>query len=218
MKRAVRYDSVDVASYLLNKYTYPLNIEYVIKDSCNIRGPHTLLTELGQVFTAQITKLLLDHGADPAKPMCAATVRVNALMTAICYGKLEAIAQYIRSGVDDNFRSYDGENIKILPFEASILRGYHDVAEMLLISGCSCGEFSLDNNHKFKNNLTPELDNLMKEWKVQENNVTPLKQRSRCVILNHLSPRADVKIGKLSLPGLMIKFLSIPELDVILDR
>ena len=217
LRRAVIYGSVDVVSYLLNKYTYDLNIEYIIKESDDqSRGPYTLLTEPGQEVTVQITKLLLDHGADPAKPMCTATSR-NAIMTAICCGYLKTIAQYIRSGVDINCRSYYGKNIKALPFEASILRGYHKVAEMLLVSGCSCGVFSLDKNHKFKDDINPKVENLMKEWKVQENNVTPLKQRCRCVILNHLSPRADMKIGKLPLPGLIIKFLSIPELDAILD-
>ena len=217
LRCAVSYGSVDVASYLLNKNKYSMNIEYIIKDSLDQnRSPYTLLTEPGQEVTGQVTKLLLDHGADPAKPMCAATSR-NAIKTAIYYEKLEAIALYIRSGVDINFRSYYGTDIESLPFEASILRGYHKVAEMLLVSGCSCGVFSLDKNHKFKDDIEPEVEKLLKEWKVQENNVIPLKQRCRCVILNHLSPRADMKIGMLPLPGIMIKFLSIPEVDDILD-
>ena len=33
LRRAVQLGCVDVAAYLLNKYTYPLNIEYTIKDS-----------------------------------------------------------------------------------------------------------------------------------------------------------------------------------------
>ena len=209
LRRAVIWRSVDVASYLLNKYAYPLNIEYIIKDSDESRGPYTLLTDPGIAFTAKITKLLLDHGADPAKPMCAAT-SPNAIMTAICAGNLNAIAQYIRSGVDIN-----GTNIKSLPFETSVRFGRQPVAKMLLFSGCSCGVFSLPNNHKFKVNIKPDLEVLMKEWKVQENNVIPLKQRCRCVILNHLSPRADMKIKNLPLPRLIIKFLSIPELDDI---
>ena len=217
LRSVVMSESVEVASYLLNKYMYPLNIEYIIKDSYKSIGPYTLLTESGQWFTPQITKLLLDHGADPAKPMCAAT-SVNATMTAICAGDFKAIAQYIRSGVNINFRSYDGTNIKALPFETSVLQGHLSVAKMLLVSGCSCGVFSLPNNHKFKVNIKPDLEVLMKEWKVQENNVIPLKQRCRCVILNHLSPRADMKIENLPLPKLIIiKFLSIPELDVIQD-
>ena len=144
-------------------------------------------------------------------------VSSNAIMTAICDGNLKKISLYIRSGVDINFRSYDDTNIKSLPFETSVLYGRQSVAKMLLVSGCSCGVFSLPNNHKFKDDIKPDLEVLMKEWKVQENNVTPLQQRCRCVILNHLSPRADMKIGKLPLPGLIIKFLSIPELDAILD-
>ena len=215
LRHAVILGSVNVVSYLLNKYRYPLNIEYIIKDSDESRGPYTLLTVRGQ-WLPQITKLLLDHGADPAKPICSATSS-NAIMTAICDGNLEKFSLYIRSGVDINFRSYDGTNIKSLPFETSVRCGRQSVAKMLLVSGCSCGVFSLRNNHKFKVNIKPDLEVLMKEWKVQKNNVTPLQQRCRCVILNHLSPRADMKIGKLPLPGLIIKFLSIPELDAILD-
>ena len=216
---AVKCGSVDVLSYLLNTYTYPLNIEYILIDSVDqSRDPYTLLTEPRHVFTAKITKLLLDHGADPAKQMCAAK-SVNAIMTAICYRNEETIAQYIRSGVNINCtcRSYHGSDIKVLPFEASVLHGCQSIVKMLLVSGCFCGVFSLDKNHKFKDDIQPEVEKLMKEWKVQENNVTPLQQRCRCVILNHLSPRADMKIGKLPLPRLIIKFLSIPELDDILD-
>ena len=217
LRCAVINNSVDVASYLLKKYIYNLNFEY----SQNVfryqsRYIYTLLTEPRFVFTSKITKLLLDHGADPAQPMTTKT-SVNAIMTTIPHGNLKIIAQYIRSGVDINVRSYDHLYKKILPFEASVLRGYHNVAEMLLISGCSCGVFSLDNNHKFKRNLKPEVETLLMEWNVLENNVTPLKQRCRCVILNHLSPRADMKIEMLPLPRCLIKFLSISEIDDIVD-
>ena len=223
LKCAVMFHRVEVVSYLLNKYTYPLNMEFIryVKTYSNPSGSrqgYTLLTDLNisydrQLESLRIIKLLLDHGADPAKAMCTAR-SVNAIMAAINHRNLNVIAHYIRRGVDINFRSYDYAHGNVLPFESSILRGYHDVAEMLLNSGCSCGVFSLDDNHKFKNNLKPEVVNLMKEWKVQENNVIPLKQRCRNVILNHLSPRADLKIKKLPLPPCVIKFLN---LDVILD-
>ena len=138
-------------------------------------------------------------------------------MTAIGYGNLNVIAQYIRWGVNINFRSYDDLYENVLPFEASVLHGYQNIAKVLLISGCSCGVFSLEGNHKFKDNLKPEVVKLMKEWKVQENNVIPLKQRCRNVILNHLSPRADKKIEKLPLPRWIIKFLNISEIDDMVD-
>ena len=206
LRRAVQIGSVDVVSYLLNKYSYSLNIEYIIKNSR--KGVYTLLTEPSNESSAQVSKLLLDHGADPAKQMCAAT-RVNATMTAIDYKNLEVIAQYIRSGIDINLKSWDSKYGWVLsPFEASHLHDRHYVAEMLLISGCSGGVFS---KRKLKNK--PKLEKLMKEWNVYENNVIPLKQRCRCVILNHLSPRADLKVEMLPLPGCLIKFLNIPELD-----
>ena len=167
--------------------------------------------------TAQTTKLLLDHGADPAKQMCA-TTSVNAVMMAMRNGNVEVIAQYIRGGVDVNFKSYEERSSEnMLPFEASVLRNYYKIAEMLFLSGCSYGVFSLKGNHKFKNKVKPKVKKLMKEWKVEENMVTSLKLRCRNVILNHLSPRADIKIGKLPLPTLIIKFLSIPEIDAIVD-
>ena len=212
LKLAVLHSSVDVVSYLLNKYTYPLNMEYII--NCSNDG--ILFEEPIFVCRNQITKLLHDHGADPAKPLCAA-INAYDIMRSIEYGHSKVFAQYIRSGVNINFMSYDCIYGNVLLFEFSILRGYHDVTEMLLISGCSRGVFSLDNHHRFKNNLTPEVEKLMKDWKVQENNVTPLQQRCRSVILNQLSPRADKKIKKLPLPGCVIKFLGIPELDAITD-
>ena len=207
LRIAVKLGCVDVASYLLNKYTYPLNIEYTIKDSG--KGVYTLLTEPVYEFSSQMTKLLLDHGANPAKQMCAPTSR-NAIMTAIYYKNLEVIDQYIRSGVDINMKLWDSKYGMVSPFQASVLRNCHDIAEMFLISGCSCKVFT-----KLTLNVKPKLKKLMKEWNVYDNNVIPLKQRCRCVILNHLSPRADLKIQELPVPRLLIKFLSIPELDSI---
>ena len=215
LRCAVIYGGLDVTSYLLNKYTYPLNIEYRNLNQ-NKFTTQTLLTEFRCKSTAKITKLLLDHGADPAKQMYSKT-SVNAIMTAIHIGNLNVSVQYIRWGVNINLRSYDSSYRKVLPFESSILLGYHDIAKMFLIFGCSCGVFSLKSDHKFKNNLKPEVEKLMREWKVQKNNVVPLQQRCRSVILNHLSPRADVKIEKLLLPRCIIKFLYISEIDDMVD-
>ena len=212
LRCAVIHGSVEVASYLLNTYKYSLNIEYNLQ-SKQSSSTYTLLTEQCvdcSDHTTKIIKLLLDHGADPAKPMSAAT-SVNAIMTAIASSNVKIIALFIRSGVDINLKSYDDFYGTVSHFDASVLRAYYDVTEMILVSGCSRGVFSFYNNHKFKDNL--KVQNLMAEWKVQKNNVTPLKQRCRCVILNHRSPRADLKIQKLPLPGWFIKYLSVPELD-----
>ena len=212
LRCAVIHGSVEVASYLLNTYKYPLNMEYKIQ-SDPIDSTYTLLTEQCvdcSDRTTQISKLLLDHGADPAKSMGAATT-VNAIMTAIASRNVKVITLYIRSGVDINLKSYDDSYGTVSPFDASVLRAYHNVTEMLFVSGCSCGVFSLYNNHKFKDNL--KVQKLMENWKVHMNNVAPLQQRCRSLILNHLSPRADMKIGKLPLPRCLIKYLSIPELD-----
>ena len=212
LRHAVQFGCVDVVSYLLNKYSYPLNIEYIIKDSGEGTNIFTLLTEPSYECPSQIKKILLDHGADPAKQMCGAT-SVNAFMTAIYDEHLEVIAQYIRSGVNINLRSWDSQYGRVSPFEASLLYNSHYVSEMLLISGCSRRRFS-----NFTLRGKPKLKKLMKEWKVFDNNVMPLKQRCRCVILNHLSPRAHMEIEKLPLPSCLIKFLSIPELDGIASK
>ena len=210
LRNAVTFGSEDVVSFLLSKYIYPLNMEYIINDSGE--SICTLLTEPYYGLRAEIVKLLLDHGANPAKSMCAATT-TNAIMTAIEFGHLEVIAQYIRCGVNISFRSWDSTFERVSPFEASVLHDHHYVSVMLLISGCSRGMFSIC---RLEDNPKPELEKLMKEWNVYDNNVTPLKQRCRNVILNHLSPRADLKIEKLPLPPCVIKFLSIPELDNII--
>ena len=220
LRNAVLYGRKEVVIYLLYKYIYPLNVEYI---QCGAQyssaNRRTLLTELSSTslpssIVAQITKLLLDHGADPAKPMCSET-SPNALLAAISRGHVDVIAQYIRSGIDINVRSYDFPFGNVIPFEASVLHSFHNVAELLLMSGCSRGMFSLGNSHPFQKNIKPELQKLMTEWKVQENNVTPLEQRCRSVILNHLSPRANMKIENLPLPTLLIKFLNFHELNDI---
>ena len=212
LRCAVIYGSVEMASYLLNNYKYLINMEYTIQ-SDPIDSTFTLLTEQCvdcSDRTTQMSRLLLYHGADPAKPMSTAT-SANAIMTVIASRNVKVIALYIRSGVDINLKSYDYSYGTVSPFDASVLHAHHNVTEMLFVSGCSCGVFSLYNNQKFKDNL--KVQKMMENWKVHKNNVAPLQQRCRSLILNHLSPRADMKIGKLPLPGCLIKYLSIPELD-----
>ena len=224
LRCAVRHGKAGVVSYLLNKYTYPLNIEctkYSHPSEVD-EERYTILTDPYLAMLSSwlpvfhITNLLLDHGADPDKQMCGPR-SINALMTAIEWRNVKVTAQYIRSGVDINFRSYDCRYGKVLPFEAAVMRGYHNVAKLFLIAGCSCGQFSLNKNREDNVDLKPELMKLMKKWKVQENKVTPLQQRCRSVILNYLSPRADMKIERLPLPRLLIKFLSISEFNAVLD-
>ena len=214
LRRAVTYGSVDVMSYLLNKYSYPLNMEYIHIESNGLALLNTLLTEPTSMRSVDITKVLLDHGADPTKQMSEGRgTYSNAIIAAIYREQHKIMALYIRSGVNMDYRLLDYIHGDVQPFEASVLHDRRSMAEMLLISGCSRGVFSFNNNHKSRANLTPELDKLLKEWKVQENKVIPLKQRCRIAILNHLSPRADKKIENLPLPQSLIKFLSIPELE-----
>ena len=104
------------------------------------------------------------------------------------------------------------------PFEAAIWIGHIYAAQMFLVTGCSRGEISLNKNFKVDYGIiSSEIETLMKEWNVHINNVLPLQQKCRMVILNHLCPQADKKITRLSLPPLLIKYLSIPELDDIIE-
>ena len=211
---AVRYCSVRVGEYLLNKYTYPLNAKYSFtRPVCS--SYQTLLTEPCHVNSTKITKLLLDHGADPNMKICK-EANSSILLEAIKYRHEEIIALYIRNGVDINYRSCDREYGMVLPFEASVLHDRLYVTEMLLVSGCSCGMFSLDNNRQIKNDIKSDLKDLMNKWEVDENSVKSLMQQCRRMILNHLSPQADKKIMKMSLPLPLVNYLSIPELDDIL--
>ena len=167
----------------------------------------TALTYAGQTANMNCLRCLIINGVD----MCSET-SPNAIMAVICcFVSLDIIAQFIRRGVNINVRSwnYRFKNV-VSPFEASVMYGRENVSLMLLISGCSRGVF---HNGRFIAN--PKLKKMMKEWNLYDNNVIPLKQRCRRVILNHLSPQADKKIKKLPLPTCLIKFLSIPELDDI---
>ena len=130
---------------------------------------------------------------------------------------VKIVAHLIRSGLDINSRSYHWLHGFVLPFEAAVLDGKLKAAKMLLVSGGSCGVYSLNNNHKFKANVTSNIKNLMKYWNVGSNNVNPLRQQCRRVILKDLSPQAHKKIKRLPLPKSIIKYLSIPELDDIVD-
>ena len=216
LRCAVSWDRKDVVSFLLSKYSYPLNTEYAYTRKTS--AIFTLLTEPACQHSDRVTKMLLHHGADPVKPMCE-TRSANAFQQAIYFKYLKAMARYIRSGFDINLRSwtYIYEN-DVSPFEASVLHNHRHISVMLLVSGCSRGVF---HSRKFLlsfNKRKLRMKKLMTEWNVYDDNrVTSLQQRCRSVILSHLSPQADVNIRKLPLPPCVIKFLGIPELDDIID-
>ena len=164
------------------------------------------LTE-SPVCKPQIAMLLFQHGFDLVKPMCALT-SAKAIITSILCGPLVILAQYIRIPFDSACGCAS-------PFEASVRYNRQYAAVIFLMSGCSSGVFS---THKFKTKPCSKLVKLMKEWNVYDNNVMPLMKRCRSVILIHLSPRADMKIEKLPIPTCLVKFLSIPELDNLVDE
>ena len=198
LRCAVKYRHTGVVSYLLNTHTYCLNVEEGTYVENFLTHPFFYCTDL-----------LCYEEVSPATHLCAAT----SVDTRTCYKSLEVIAQCIRRGVNINIKSLDFAHQKFVsPFEASVLNNRYYVSVLLLISWCSRGVFS---THKLKDMHKPKLERLMKEWNVYDDNVTPLQLRCRNVILTHLSPRADKKIGKLPLPPCLIKFLSIPELDDI---
>ena len=213
---AVRSSSVDVVKYSLSNYKYPLNNEYMVEQQS--WNPHnTLLTEGCQTKSVEIVKLLLEHGADPNKNNCQKTCS-SAINIAILKRHVEIIACFIRGGVNVNVKSYYPGIGAVLPFEAAVWHNHIYAAEMFLVYGSSCGVFNLNEKHKCKVDVAPDIQELLEEWNVHKNSVLPLQQRCRMVILNHLSPQADKKIPKLPLPLPLIRYLNILELDDVMEK
>ena len=167
--------------------------------------------------------LLEDNGIDKDSTD---TQGCSVLFWTVTSGNVKAIRYLLNLGVTTTYQiskeyvdtrsHYLGLDIA-LPFEAAVLKDHSYAAEMLLAAGCSCGVHSRDNPHDLKANVTPEMQELLKEWNVHKNNVIPLQRRCRMVILNHLSPQADKKIVELPLPPGLVNYLSFPELDAIMD-
>ena len=176
----------------------------------------TFLNKACEEQSVIIVKLLLEHGADPNKKYCAEKCP-PVINTAIYRRHVKHLACFIRGGVNVNTRSYYPDMDVVLPFEVAVYKSDIYAAEMLLVAGCSRGIHSWNNNHTLKVNIGGKMQELLKEWNVHKNNVLPLKQRCRMVILNYLCPQADKKITELPLPPLIIKYLSIPELDDIVE-
>ena len=161
-----------------------------------------------------MVKLLLEHGADPniKHGQC-----VSAINVAIYERHVEFIARFIRGGVNVNAKFLHRGIGVVLPIDVAVWHDHIYAAQLLVVSGSSFGKFSWPKEHKCKADIAPDVQELLEEWDVCTNNFLPLKQRCRMVILNHLSPQADEKIKELPLPPLLIKYLSIPELDDIIE-
>ena len=211
LRYAMTHNSVEVVHYLLEKYTYPLNVEYTTGRSSH----HNLLDEVCGYVKDNMVHLLLDHGADPNVKICKKKSLINKAMD---HRHIGVVARIIRGGGDVNNR-FPSCLSDMIPFEAFAFDGNVHAAEMLLVVGCSCGMFSLPTYDQ--ENLAyvdPKLMNLMKKWHVHENNVTPLRMQCRRAILSQLCPQAEKKIKSLPLPPSLIKYLSIPELDDIMKQ
>ena len=210
-------NSVEVVDYLLRNYKFLLNFEYTEDYGDRLKwNPHqNLLAKACQKSSWKVVQLLLGHGANPSTESCIEKYP-SAIRAAILKGCVEVVATFIRTGVNVNHRSICSCKVNdIAPFEVSNKIFY--AAEMLLVSGCSCGIYSLEKDLKVKVSITTEQQGFLKKWDVLKNNVVRLEQRCRMVILNHLCPQADKKITELPLPPQLIKYLSIPELDDIVD-
>ena len=220
IRLAVIRDSVKVLEYLHKKYKHPLNMNYSVSVRYCDCMHWTLLKEACHHGSIEVGEYLLEHGAD-LNERHTVDICSSVLLVTIQSTNVEIIALLIRNGVDVNFRSYDYRWGYMLPFEAAVQHDYEYrcasdicIVEMLLVIGCNCGVYSLDEDYPFKDKPGHyETKNLMMKWNVQENNVKPLKQQCRRMILKHLSPRASKMIEKLPLPQCLIKYLSIPELD-----
>ena len=208
LRYAMQRNSLSIVHHLLSTYNYPLNTEYMFLNSYD-----TILTEACKRNQQEMVALLMKHGADAAKQRDHISYQ-NAITIAISQREIEMVAHFIRSGANFDCRTYDNRYRYGLPFDCSIINRCIHMVEMLLYSGCSRGEFSLMNTDQLSDNVTPEIKKLMMDWEVHQNNVTPLQELCRKSILKHLYPAAD-KIHKLPLPPVVIKYLSIPELDDI---
>ena len=224
LKCAVRSKSLKMVNYLLNKYKYPLNMEYRDSDKHNIEGEwnwtHTIITEVCKPDQVEMVSLLMEHGADPAKKSYDERYQ-SAVMIAIRDECNELVAHFIRSGVNFDCRLHDLYRGDMLPFKFAVYKRNKQAAEMLLHAGCSCGEFSLVKSvfidispYESRLNVSIfvclELEKLMIDWDVHKNKVKPLQQLCRKSILKHLYPRAVKKITELPLPSVIIKYLGIP--------
>ena len=225
---AIHTQSVEVVEYLLCNYKYPLNYGYTEKynDVGSISDHQTFLSKACETQSVKIVKLLLERGADPNKKYCAEKCP-PVINVAIYQRHVKHLACFIRGGVNVNTRSHysgrfctwgPGDIGVVLPFEAAVYEKNIYAAEMLLVAGCSRGIHCLDDICAPKAKIEPEMQELLKEWDVHKNNVLPLQQRCRMVILNHLCPQADKKIKELPLPPQIIKYLNIPELDDIVEK
>ena len=217
---AVRSNRVEMVDYLLSNYKYLLNNGYVGSMDKPRRHAlrlchNTLLTfscyQYRLYNSGEMVKLLLEHGADPniKSAHCMSVINI-----AIHQIYVEVIACVIRSGANVNAKSFYPSIGVVLPFEAAAWQGLTHVAQMLFVYGSSFGVFSLPKEHKCKVNIFPDIQEFLN---VHKNNVLSLRQRCRMVILNHLCPQADKKITLLPLPTLLIRYLSIPELDDIME-
>ena len=228
---AIRKRQVNVLEYLLGSHNFPINYEYagnraryrarsrICKTACGRAwdSHNTLLLEACQTKSVEIVKLLLKHGADPNQKICEEEKCHSALTVALHGRHMEILARFIRGGLDVNTKSYYPANAGVLSlYRTDVCYNNIHAAEMLLVSGCSRRVFNLNSNHMKRVNIRHKLEELLKKWNQHKNNVIPLQQRCRMVILNHLSPQADSKIIKLPLPPCLIKYLSIPELDDII--
>ena len=225
---SIHMQSVEVVEYLLCNYKYPLNYGYTEKynDGGSNSDHQTFLSKACEEQSVEIVKSLLEHGADPNKKYCAEKLPI-VINVAIYQGRVKHLACFVRGGVNVNTRSHYSGRFRtsgpadigvVLPFEAAVYEKNIYAAEMLLVAGCSRGIHSWNYDHKLKVNIGREMQELLKEWNMHKNYVQPLQQRCRMVILNHLCPQADKKTIELPLPSQIIRYLSIPELDDILEK
>ena len=126
LKMAVRKNNLIMVNYLLNRYTYPLNMEYrdtdtfIIGRAWNCR--QTILTEACRQKRLEMATLLTDHGADPAKKSDDQEYQ-SAIMIAIENNCTKLLAYFIRSGVHLDCRLHDPYFGEVLLFSSFFLYG-----------------------------------------------------------------------------------------------
>ena len=100
---AVGRGNLEVVDYLLKKYNYPENDEYLM-EPYGYYGCQNLLSDACRFGSQQMVQLLLDHGVHPNKKTCDGA-GFSVVTTAIERHNAGVLACLLRCGVDINQKS-----------------------------------------------------------------------------------------------------------------
>ena len=135
LKCVVPKKNFKMVKYLLSRYNYPLNVEYL-----RLYTSRTILTEVYTEVRTEVCSpgqldmifLLMEHEADLAKKSEHKQYQC-AVMIAINNGFNKLVAHFIRSGMDLDCRLHDDDHGVVLPFEYAVIKGNNHATEMFFM-------------------------------------------------------------------------------------